>query len=325
MDCNPISRPMLEHDNVSSVARAADRKGRRFRAFGAIFIWLIAILVLGAWRLEHGLSEGSRITFRLAVEGRPVPERVAIKLNGKAFLPGERARFGKKTLLIEGPETERFETHFFVRLRDVDLGEINLTRSKGFLEIRSDPALKEITVSGPLFSTRSTNALASFTVPVGKYDVTAAYEHSTEQQNLRVRRNETVRLEFKPAVGSLNLATDPTNAEFNLSAPQLAGLNLSGNTPAQLTQLPTGVYHLRVWRGDYVKDFGVEIKHGDTNQQNVVFNYGEVKFITVQAGASVFDDAKPLGQTQTNVTELKTGQTHFQLQMEGYHPLDLYV
>ncbi len=292
------------------------------RALRPLRFWLIGSVLLLAFVLISRIISGSPLTFTLLVDGRPLAENLVVKVDGRAFLPGDKVRFGKKTLEIQGGETEPFQKKVFVWFSAKDLGELNLARSRGTLEVRSEPVAKEIALAGKFFAGTNTNALAAFSeLPVGQYQLTARFAHLTERRALEVRRNETNRLEIKPAVGTLDLTSDPTDAGFRLAAAQFGGLSLEGKSPATLSELPAGEYRLRVWRGDYVKESTLAIKTAETNRQDVVFEYGEVKLVTKPEGASVFDSFKEVGKTPKTLRELRPGQYQFRLQLEGYHPV----
>jgi hypothetical protein len=302
------------------------KRRSRVRALRPLLVWFIGSLLLLGWYLERRIAEGNSLTFRFLVDGHPVSDGLTVKVDGQPFLSGGRVRFGKRTLAVEGKETELFQKSFSVRFRAIDLGNITLKRSAGTLEVRSEPAPKEVRVAGRLFAGTNTSSSAAFSsLPVGEYQVTATFEHVTEQRIVQVRRNETSRLEIKPAVGTLDVATEPQGTEFKLDAERPGGPALSGKAPVQLSQLPAGEYRLLAWRGDYVKEAKLEIRAGETNRQNIVFEYGEVKFITKPEGVGVFDSFKELGKTPKTVGALKPGQYRFRLQLEGYYPADVSV
>lgn len=258
--------------------------------------------------------------FRIFVEQ---PEKLSVKLDGQPFPSGSRARFGKRTLTIESPETEPIQRNFRVWFKAVDLGDIYAPRSKGTLEVRANPVPKHLVISGPLYKNTNTNAVATFLVPVGDYTVNAAFEHSIEQRRVQVHRNETSRLEISPALGTLKIVTEPKDAEFRLAGSSLGGSNLEGSTPAELKQLPVGSYNLRVWRNNYVKDVDITVNMDETNEQNVIFEYGEVEVLSNPEGASIVDQSGEIGKTPKKITNLKPGRYPFQLRLAGYYSVDV--
>src|SRR5207249_1043886 len=112
-------------------------------------------------------------------------------------------------------------------------------------------------------------------LPVGEYTVTARYDWLREERQVRVRHGVTSRVELRPDLGSLALAADPTDAAFRLASLKRPDLAVDGHTPAELRHLPAGDYHLRVWRGDYLKELTVAIRRGETNVVSVPFEYGQ--------------------------------------------------
>lgn len=311
-------------EEVSLEMGAGGRKGRRFRALRPLLVWLVGSIVLAAWYVQR---RGASVLFTATVDGTaPVPDEVSMQLDGHRVASGDRARLGRRTLVITGQDIEPFERKFFVSFGTNDLGELKLARSKGSLEVSAEPAPREIRVAGVRFVGTNSSAVATFTaVPVGEYRVTVTFDRFSEERTVQVHRNETSRLEVKPPVGALSLSSEPPGASFSLAAASGGSLRIEGNAPMELGQLPPGEYQLRVWRGDYVKELSVPIAHGQTNRQQAVFDYGEVKLATAPPGARIFEGGKELGQTPKTIGGLKPGRYVYRLDLNGYLPMDLSV
>src|ERR1051326_7114980 len=110
------------------------------RALRPFLVWFIGSLLLFGWYFGHRMSEGSTLTFEMLLEGQTDYQNVTVTLDGKPFKSGDKARVGKRRFLIEGPETEPFEKRMFVGLGEIELGTINLVRSKGSLVVAAKPA-----------------------------------------------------------------------------------------------------------------------------------------------------------------------------------------
>src|SRR5262249_39506637 len=145
------------------------------------------------------------------IEGRKSTVPVTAKVADEKFASGQLAPFGKHTLTIDAPGFESFQREFRTWFGTYDLGDINLTRSKGTVEILAEPSANEIRISGPAFKTSKANATTATFGPlvVGDYDVSANFGFFTEERRIVVKRNEAARVEFKPSLGVLALSAQP--------------------------------------------------------------------------------------------------------------------
>ena len=292
------------------------------QALRPLVIWFCLAAALLAWQTYRKLAAGTTVTFNLLIEGKEPDTSASIKLDGVDFTPGDSVSIGKKTLIIEAPGLDPYERKLSVWFGQHDLGDINLTRSKGALTVAAEPKPREIRVTGVDFNQTATNADATFgPILIGTYRVSADFGLFSEERNVEVKRNETTRVEFKPAVGILTLTTQPTNATYRLSAIAGGRVRVDGTTPARVECLPPGDYQVRVWRGEYVKETRVTVNPGQTNPLHVEFGYAEVRFETTPAGAKVFGRDGELGETPLALRDLFPGRHEFRVEKDGFMPL----
>ena len=297
------------------------RRATRKRAFRPFFLWLPFAVLLVGWDAHLRLLSRTRLHFSVAVEGHPLTNGYSATLDGAQAQAGQRIGLSHHMLQIAMPDAEPEEKRFFAWYGRNALGEFNLTAHKGALEIAVDPPPKVLMIAGRWFSTNLASVPVSLaTVPIGDYRVAAVYDWLREEKPIRVQRGQKSRLELRPQVGSLDLTVEPKDAAFRLTSLNQPAVKLDGQTPAELRHLPAGRYHLRVWRGDYLKESTVEIKRGETNRITVTFEYGQVQLVSEPAGATVYDGDREIGQTPRVFNDLKPGRYRFRLEQAGYEP-----
>jgi hypothetical protein len=310
------------HDNVQSPVQA--RQQIRKRAFRPFFLWLPVAGLLLAVDTHLRLLKNTVVFFRVSVENHPTETGYTAHLSSLSVLSGQRVGLGWRTFRLAVGDAEPVEKRCFLWYGRNDLGEFNLTAHKGALEISADPPPNALQITNRWFSTNLQNGTASFpTVPVGDYTVTARYDWSQEEKTIRVRRGVTSRLEIRPEVGSFDLTAQPADAEFRLTSLKQQAVTLSDRAPALVQHLPGGAYHLRVWRGDYLKESTVEIKRGETNRVTVAFEYGQVQLVSDPSGATVYAGKEIIGQTPKAFSELKPGQYRFRLEKTGHESAEV--
>lgn len=295
------------------------------RAFAPLLLWCCLALSAVGWDVYRKLEAGTTVTFRLLVEGQAPAPAPVVKLDGAEFHSGERARVGKRILTIESPGLEPHEQKLSVWFAAQDLGDIDLARSKGTVEVSVEPRAREIRIAGAEFRSAATNLLATTFGPlfVGNYSVSADFGFFREERRVQVKRNQAARVDFKPSVGVLALTSQPAAASYRLSSTTGPYVRLEGNAPTNIDCLPSGDYQLRVWRSNYVKELTAQIKPGETNHQLVDFDYAEIKFETVPPAAKVFSDGAELGETPLTLREILPGPKEFRLQKEGFTPVTI--
>lgn len=291
----------------------------RLRAFAPFLLWCCLALSVVAWDVHRKIAAGTKLTFRILVEGEQTRRAISVTLDGTDFESGQRVSMGRRTLSIDARGLEPFERTFQVWFGEHDLGDIDLKRSRGTLTIAAEPQPRAIRVTGPEFDNTTTNREAKFVaLLIGDYTIRADFGLFSEERRIEVKRNEEARAEFRPAVGALALTARPTNASFRLAGTGDSRIRLEGSTPTQIENLPAGDYDLSVWRGDYVMESRVSIRHRETNALEIEFAYATLKFKTMPTGATVFSDHAELGRTPLTLNEVLPGKHRFQLAMKGY-------
>lgn len=298
------------------------------RAFRPLFYWLVIGAGLLAWDYDRKHAPRTTLKFGVRIEGKTVvnPSAYSATVGKWRVEPGSVAPIGWRKLRVAMPDAEPFQEPLFVWYGENEVGDIDLKWNRGVLDLKIEPMARLVQLIGPHHGFSLTNASGTtVSIPVGSYRVAVAFEHLSEQYELRVEHNATNPFVIKPNLGTVSLSSEPGGARFRLSAPGRNAVSAEGDAPALLTGLPAGNYQLRAWRGDYVKEMPLDVKKWETNRVSIAFAYGEVKVISDPAGATIFRGDKELGQTPKTLSELKPGPHRFRLEKSGYTSAEVSV
>lgn len=294
----------------------------RVRALLPLILCACAALLLLAWRFHATSAGAARITFDVRVESEPVFGG-ATTLNGISYQSGMPCGVGSRTLRVEVPNAEPFQTNLFVWYRGASLGVINLKHSKGTLSLDVSPSPNTVSIRGPRFQENVSNCeRKSLEVPTGDYEVVSKFERFSVSRRATVSRNSTAPVSIKPSVAALELVAEPASADFELDSVRPEGISIKGRTPTTVTSLPTGKYELSIWRGDYRKKVPVTVDSTPTNHVAVVFEYAKVTFKSQPSGAGIRDDETNLGTTPATLS-FAPGEYRVSIGKDGYFTTNL--
>ena len=190
----------------------------------------------------------------------------------------------------------------------------HLARSKGSLEIRSEPA-------GASFILRSEDGKVSRSgvapqtisgLPTGKYSVTASRGNWETRDNVEISRGETARKLFAFVDADLTVTSEPAGAEISLDG------KAAGHTPLRL-KLPARSHEVTArldgWPDELQR---IQVEPHGQNATHFVFANGSVKITSAPAGATVLADGRELGQTPLVIEEVRPGFVTYELRLAGY-------
>ncbi len=294
------------------------------RAFRPFIIWLpIATLLLAA-DAHLRLLKQTKVFFSVTVEGFAMQADHTALLSSRPVMPGGLVVPGWRTFRLSANDADPIQQRRFICYGSNYLGAFKLSAQKGALEIAAEPAANDFQLTGRWFSAPREKCPALFpAVPIGDYAVIARYDWSQVEKKIRVERGRTNRVLIRADVGDLDLVTDPAEAQFRLASVDHSDIVVTNHAPAHLRHLPTGEYHLRVWRGDYLKEARVAITHGETNHLTVAFEYGQAQVVSDPTGATVYVGNQAIGQTPKVLSGLKPGRYHFRLEQAGFEPAEV--
>lgn len=281
--------------------------------------WFVLSCGLLAWRHHQQEEKRATLQFTVFVEGRTERPLYHAELNELRYDSGERSGLGRKQLTIQTDGAEPFVTNFFVWYGGKNLEAITLARSRGLLELSLTSPARQVGVSNQETSKVLSNTTReSLSLPTGRYRVTAQFARFTTEREVDIAAKQTSRLAIDPGLTALAVASQPTNAEIELTSLTPKGISIRSNTPVTLTHLPSGDYHLRLWRGDYQKTVPLTLTaSAGTNELKVEFDYAQIAIHSEPAGASIRHGEKVMGTTPASLT-LPTGLYRLTVEKEGF-------
>jgi formylglycine-generating enzyme required for sulfatase activity/serine/threonine protein kinase len=312
------------HDDLAALARGEPPKKPR-----AKFV-LIALSVLVAGAAIFGLYESRQEPSRQErsrQELRDVRLQVSVKTEpaGALVLLGEWAKRSPAT--FEDLEPREYNMRVMLPGYDpmqkivdvkksVALPVVRLKRSKGALEIRSEP-------SGAGFSLRSDdgqflrNGVTPATLvelPTGKYALTANRGDWDVREEVEVERGETTRRTFAFVNGTLSITSEPTGAEIFVDG------SLAGETPTRMG-IAARRHELSVRLGSWPEQHqSVVVEAHKERSAHFVFGNGSVKITSAPGGATVLASGRELGRTPFVIEDVKLGAVTYELRLAGYKP-----
>lgn len=292
---------------------------RVFDAFQPLLFWFLG----GAMLLTWDAYLRTTIRFRVSTDLGEL-QRTSATVDGERFFIGQRLQPGHRKLVVTATDVEPVERDLFLWLGEHDLGTIKLARSRGTLLVSARPQPATIEIRGPFLTNSSQiagSAAVFDSIPVGRYNVTAFFAHSSEGWEADVVRNQTTRLNLEGKVGVLNVSTIPADADFSLTGGLRRDIQVKGKTPVVVNQLPPGQYMLEVARDDYRKSLRVDVTAGRTNDLKVAFEYAEVYVASDPEGATIYLNDRDVGLTPKTVTELRPGRYGLRFELKGFLPV----
>ena len=304
-------------DDLAVLERGEFRPRRKWKklAIAALSILLATFCAFVIW---SRFSAPSIVDLHLRVTVRTDPPGALVLLGDhaeKSPATFDELEPRKYKVRIMSPGYEPIET--IVDLggkKSADLPTFHLTRSKGTLEIQSEPA-------GAKFSMRSEDGrfsrdgVAPATIadlPTGKYALVAKRDDWEMGDTIEVRSGETVRKSFAFVNAPVSITSEPSGADV------LVDRNARGRTPLRI-ELPARPHQL-IARLDGWPDQGqtlvVEVQR--ENSAHFVFANGSVKITSAPGGATVVANGRELGQTPLVIEEVKPGPVTYELRLAGY-------
>jgi eukaryotic-like serine/threonine-protein kinase len=304
----------MHHDLAALERGEAPRRLRAKSLVAAASLFVLVIAGIGFW-----LSRSQPISdLHLQTTIRSEPAGALVVLGDHA--QKSPATFAdleprKYSLRIMSPGYEPVETSVdFRRKHALDLPPFRLVRSKGALQIQSEP-------SGAQFSVRSEDGRISregvtpqtlVDLPTGKYSLVARRGDWEMRDEVEVQRGETTNKSFAFVSAVTNITSEPSGAEI------LVDGKSRGRTPLRV-ELPTRPHellaHLEGWPDEQQK---IDVAAQRENAAHFVFANGSVKITSAPGGANVIANGKDLGQTPLVIEEVKPGDVTYELRLVGY-------
>ncbi|HEX3619940.1 MAG TPA: bifunctional serine/threonine-protein kinase/formylglycine-generating enzyme family protein [Candidatus Udaeobacter sp.] len=305
------------HRDLAALERGERPKKSRAKIFVVtVALLLLAMAGIGFWlsRAQPSADVHLETTIRTEPGGALVVLGDHAQKSPATFADLEPRRYN---LRIMNPGYEPVETSVDLgRKHSVDLPPFRLVRSKGTLQIQSEPP-------GAQFWMRSEDGQISregvtpqsiADLPTGKYSVVARRGDWEMHDDVEVQRSETTSKLFAFVSAITSITSDPGGAEVFVDGKSRGRTPLRLDLPARMHEL---IAHLDGWP-DEPKEINVEPQRD--NAVHFVFANGSVKITSAPGGATVIANRKDLGQTPLVIEEVKPGDVTYELRLSGYKP-----
>jgi hypothetical protein len=308
------------HRDLSTLERGErPRKSRTKVLLAATSILAIAVVGIWLWlqREQPNLDLHLRTTIRTDPVGALVVLGDHAQKSPATFADLEPRKYN---LRIMSPGYEPVDSAVDLNgKRSFDPPAFHLVRSKGALEIQSDPPGAQFSIrsaDGQIF--REGAAPQSIVdLPTGKYSLIARRGDWEMRDEIEVQRGERTNKSFAFVSATTNITSEPSGAEV------LVDGKSRGRTPVRL-DLPARSHELTArldgWPSEQQK-IDIDPKH--ENAAHFVFANGSVKITSAPGGAMVTANGKELGQTPLVIEEVKPGDVSYELRLAGYKSISV--
>jgi eukaryotic-like serine/threonine-protein kinase len=304
--------------------RALERGERPKKSRTKVLIATMSILAValgGVWFWMHRAQPSADLHLETTIRTEPPGALVVLGDHAqKSPATFEDLEPRKYNLRIMSPGYEPIEAAVdLTGKRSVNPPSFHLVRSKGGLEIQSEPPGAQLSIRSEdgQVSREGTTPQSIIDLPTGKYSVMVRRGDWEMRDEVEVQRGETAKKSFAFVTASTKITSEPIGAEIFVDG------KLSGRAPLQL-QLPARGHelsaHLDGWPNEQQK---IEIDPKRENVVDFVFANGSVKITSAPGGAIVTAGGKELGQTPLVIEEVKPGDVTYELQLGGYKPTSI--
>jgi serine/threonine protein kinase len=303
------------HRDLGTLERG-DRPKKARGKFLLVAVSIIALIATGVWFWSQRSQTTTGLHLQTTIQTDP-PGALVILGDHAQKTPAtfEDLEPRKYNLRIMSPGYEPIETAIDLSGRRAPaLPPFHLVRSKGALQIQSDPPGAQFSVRSEdgQISREGTTPQSIVDLPTGRYSVTARRGDWKMRDEVEVQRGQTAGKSFAFVSGTLKITSEPAGAEI------LVDGQSRGRTPLQL-ELPARSHdltaHLDGWPNEQQK---IDIAGQRENDAHFVFANGSVKITSAPGGATVTANGKELGQTPLVIEEVKPGEVTYELQLDGY-------
>ncbi len=305
------------HQDLAALERGERPRKSRAKIF-VLPISLLALAIAGAgfWLIRSQPSADLHLqtTIRTEPAGALVVLGDHAQKSPATFADLEPRRYN---LRIMSPGYEPVETSVdFRRKHSLDLSPFRLVRSRGALQIQSEPSGAEFWIKSEdgQISREGVTPQTIGDLPTGKYSIIARRSDWEMRENVEVQRGETTNKSFAFVSAITNITSEPNGAEVFVDGKSRGRAPLRLDLPAHVHDL---VAHLDGWPDEQQK---IDVNTQRENAAHFVFANGSVKITSAPGGATVIANGKDLGQTPLVIEEVKPGDVTYELRQTGYKP-----
>jgi hypothetical protein len=308
------------HDALESLG--VSRAGFKFRTRAAIAALLAVSLGALVWLASQSRSPAPGaepgMVARLTVTTEPAGAMVLlgdqIKKSPATFTNLEARRYGLRVMM---PGYDPVESKIALDpAENVELPLVRLQRSKGGVEVQTEPAgvpARVLDESGAVVR-EGPAPLQVGDLLTGKYEVIAQQDEWQLREVVEVHRAETARVSLAFVRAPIAITSEPAGAEISADGKPL------GRAPLR-AELPVGQHDISARLDGWPEQHRtVTLERGREGDAQFVFKTGSVKITSAPGGAQVFDGDRSLGQTPLLLEEVKPGEVRYELRLKGHKP-----
>ena len=303
------------HQDLAALARGEPPGKSRVKIWipGVSFVVLL-VTVIGAWLMRPQPSANLHVQTTIQTE----PSGALVVLGDhaqKSPATFEDLEPRKYNLRVMSPGYEPVETSIdFTRKRSLDLPPFRLVRSKGILQIQSEPPGAQFWVKSEdgQVSREGVTPQSIPDLPTGKYSIGVRRGDWEMRDNVEVQRGETANKSFAFVSTVANITSEPSGAEIFVDGKSRGYTPLRLDLTARSHEL---MAHLDGWPNEQQK---IDVGARRENAAHFVFANGSVKITSAPGGATVIANGKDFGQTPLVIEEVKPGDVTYELRLAGY-------
>jgi eukaryotic-like serine/threonine-protein kinase len=303
------------HRDLAALEGGEPRKKSRAKILFAM-MFVLALAVAGIWFWLERESRGSGVDLHLTIQTAPAGALVVLGDHAqKSPATFEDLEPRKYKLRIMAPGYDPLETNLDLSSkRRVDLPAFHLVRSKGALQIRSEPAGAQVSLRSEdgQVTREGVTPQSIVDLPTGKYSLMAHRGDWWMQDEVEVQRGETTNKSFAFVSAIANVASEPSGAEIFVDGKSRGRTPLRLDLPSRPHEL---VAHLDGWPDQQQR---IDVDAQRENTAHFVFANGSVKITSAPGGATVIANGKEFGQTPLVIEEVKPGNAAYELRLAGY-------
>ncbi len=307
------------HRDLTALDNGQSPAGRKFP--WKILAAMALVLTVGAlsfWFYSQGSGSNTEMHLKRTIRTDPPGALVILGDHAeKSPATFEDLDQRKYRLRIMSPGYDPVETTIDLgATRSPQPSEFHLVRSKGVIDLQSEPA-------GAQFSLRSEggqtvrNGVTPQIIadlPTGKYSIEMHRGNWEMRDQIEVERGETAKKSLAFVSAPIKITSEPSGAEIGIDG------TARGRTPLEI-ELPATTHlitaHVTGWPNEEQR---IEVGPQQSNAAHFVFANGSVKITSAPGGASVRANGKDLGQTPLVIEEVKPGDVNYELRLPGYNP-----
>jgi len=305
-------------DDLAALERGERRprpKSRAKLAAAALCVFLLAAIAFSIWsrsRTPAIINLDLQTTIRTEPTGALVLLDDHAKKSPATFDELEPRKY---KLRVMSPGYDPIETIVDLGSRkSVEPAVFHLARSKGALDVQSDPPGAQFTLRSEdgQISRAGTAPQKIVDLPTGKYTLIAKRGDWEMRDGVEIRRGETAQKSFAFVNGTVSVTSEPPGARI------LVDGILRGRAPLRI-ELPARPHELVAQLDGWPEERQALVVEGQhDNSAQFVFANGSVKITSAPGGAMVFANGHELGSTPLVIEEVKPGQVNYELRLAGH-------